>query len=138
MGQIELNCLLMLNWIVWNKTVVFFLHWNCVLMLSWIVWNRTVRMYKMDLALIIYNGWYAIKPNQIKSSRFMNLQQIVMIHLNAVSFSGINEPFRLYFDWTLQICEKNMINNIMGACLWVRISPRMHSYPLNSPMLEWI
>ena len=27
MGQIELNCVLMLNWIVWNRTVFIF---NCV------------------------------------------------------------------------------------------------------------
>ena len=27
MGQIELNCVLMLNWIVWNRTVLTF---NCV------------------------------------------------------------------------------------------------------------
>ena len=39
MGQIKLNCVLMLN-LIWNIT--FFLHWNCVLMLNWIVWNRTV------------------------------------------------------------------------------------------------
>ena len=39
MGQIELNCVLMLNWIVWNRTVLTF---NCVqtktiLILSWII-----------------------------------------------------------------------------------------------------
>ena len=38
MGQIELNCVLMANWIVWNRAV------------QW------------DLAL----GWYAIKPKQTK------------------------------------------------------------------------
>ena len=88
----KLNCLkqnrfCMLNWIVSNRTV--FWHWNCVLMLNWIVWNRTVlklncvwtRNYtytktelseiefficiKMDLVLMIYNGWCAIKPNHI-------------------------------------------------------------------------
>ena len=32
-------------------------------MLNWIVWNRTI-FIKMDLALITYKGWYAIKPNQ--------------------------------------------------------------------------
>ena len=52
MGQIELNCILMLNWIVWIRTVwlnwiawnrnVFdyqtvYLHLNCLLMLYWIV-----------------------------------------------------------------------------------------------------
>ena len=31
-GQIELNCVLMLNWIVWNRTVLR----------NWIAWNRNV------------------------------------------------------------------------------------------------
>ena len=39
---------------------------NCVLMLNWIAWNRTVYMNIMDSALKNYNGWYAIKPNQIR------------------------------------------------------------------------
>ena len=39
MGQIERNCVLMLTWIVWNRTVWYF---NWMLMLNWIVWNRTV------------------------------------------------------------------------------------------------
>ena len=83
MGQKELNCVLMLSWITWNRTVLKFncaltkkntytkLNWlkyncltkrnslkwkyfwqlDCVLMLNWIVWNRTVHLYKMDLAL---------------------------------------------------------------------------------------
>ena len=52
MGQIELNCVLMLKWIVWNGTVLTFklrtyakqnsLKLNCFCMLNWIVWNRTV------------------------------------------------------------------------------------------------
>ena len=58
MGQIELNCLLMLNWIVWNGIVLTsklctyaklnclkwncFWHRNCVLMLNWILWNGIV------------------------------------------------------------------------------------------------
>ena len=44
LGQIELNCVLMLNWIVRNRTVLTF---NCVytismIILNWIVWNKTV------------------------------------------------------------------------------------------------
>ena len=39
MGQIELNCVLMLNWITWNRTVFDF---ETVLMLNWIVWIRSV------------------------------------------------------------------------------------------------
>ena len=52
MVQIELNCLLILNWIAWNRNVLTFklltytkmncLKWNCFCMLHWIVWNRTV------------------------------------------------------------------------------------------------
>ena len=39
MGQIELNCVLMLNWVAWNRTVLTL---KLVLMLNGIVWNRTV------------------------------------------------------------------------------------------------
>ena len=54
MGQIELNCVLVLNRIVENKTVfdietvyiclteLFEIELHYVLMLNWIVWNRTV------------------------------------------------------------------------------------------------
>ena len=38
MDQIELNCVLKLNWIAWNRTVW---HLNCELILNWIVWNGT-------------------------------------------------------------------------------------------------
>ena len=54
------------------------LHWvlsigqidlNCVLTLNWIVWNRTVYIIKMDLAWITDNYWCAIKPNQTRSNQ---------------------------------------------------------------------
>ena len=38
-GQIQLNCLLVLNWIVWRRTV--FRHWNCsnyYMMSAFVVW----------------------------------------------------------------------------------------------------
>ena len=43
MGQIELNCVHIQNWIVWNKNVLTL---NYVLVLNWIVRNRTGYMYK--------------------------------------------------------------------------------------------
>ena len=72
MGEIELNCILMLNWIVWNRTVLdienwivwirnvllnwiarnknVFHNWSfnrySVLMLKWIVWNKNVFFIK--------------------------------------------------------------------------------------------
>ena len=39
MGQIELNCVPMLNGITWNRTIFDI---ETVLTLNWIVWNRTV------------------------------------------------------------------------------------------------
>ena len=90
-GQIELNCILRLIWKSWKRTILPFrlhtyaklncLKWpgvvapdralsigqielNSVHMLNWIVWTRTIYMYKMDFALITYNGWCGIKPNQ--------------------------------------------------------------------------
>ena len=47
MGQIELNCVLMPNWILWIRTV-----W-----LNWIAWNRNVfektQLYEMELFLTL-------------------------------------------------------------------------------------
>ena len=43
MGQIELNYVLMPNWIDWNRTVFDI---ETILMLNWIVWNRIVCLYK--------------------------------------------------------------------------------------------
>ena len=67
MGQIELNCVLMLNWIVWNW---LFLHLavckqKTELILNWNIWNRTVYI-KMDLALdkLQWLMCHKIKPNQ--------------------------------------------------------------------------
>ena len=50
MGQIELNCVLRLNWIVWNITVLIFncvwtkiiLIQNWIVWLNWIAWNRNI------------------------------------------------------------------------------------------------
>ena len=52
MGWIDLNCVLMLDWIAWNRTVLTLklytyarlncLKWSCFCMINWIAWNRTV------------------------------------------------------------------------------------------------
>ena len=69
MGQIELNCVLMLNWMSWNRTVLTFklctsfklrtyaklnrLKWNCFCMLNGIVWDRTV----FDIETVLTLNW---------------------------------------------------------------------------------
>ena len=71
MGQIELNCVLRLKWITWNRTVLTFklytyaklncLKWNCFCMLNWIVWKRTVlRLNRLTNQLFMYK-WYIQK-----------------------------------------------------------------------------
>ena len=85
-GQIELNCVLMLNWIVfielfWHLTEQFgylncvlmrnwfvlnitvFWHLNCILMLKWSVWNKTVYIYINGFGIYNEQGLIAIKPN---------------------------------------------------------------------------
>ena len=69
-AQIELNSVLMQNWIVWNKTV--FWHWNCLLMQNWIVWNRNVYTNKNGFNLN-NQQWlmcHKTKPNQTKPSYY--------------------------------------------------------------------
>ena len=63
-GQIELKCVLMVNWITWNKTVLIFkqstyaklncLKWNYFCMRNLIVWNWTV----FDIETIITLNWF--------------------------------------------------------------------------------
>ena len=61
MGQIELNRVLMLNWIVWNKTVLTSVcKQKTVLMLNWTVWNRTVYIYK--------NGKFSLCAMDVKET----------------------------------------------------------------------
>ena len=69
MGQIKLNCELVLNWIAWNRTVLtcklgsyaklHCLKWNGFCMLNWIVWNRTV--FDIETALTL--SWIAWNRN---------------------------------------------------------------------------
>ena len=65
MSQIELNCVLMLNKIVWNRTFFYILcKQKTVLILKWIVRNRTFIIIKMDLALNNLQWLICLKPNQ--------------------------------------------------------------------------
>ena len=89
-----------LNWIV-TYNCLNSLRWkgfwqlNCVLMLNWIVLNRTDYLHKNGFGI---NGWYAIKPNQTKPNRkkivdfqmfsILMFAAIILIHfvLNLKSF----------------------------------------------------
>ena len=70
-GLNKTNCILMLNWIVWIRTVwlnwiakiemfltiKLYLHLNSVLMLNWIVWNGTV----FDIDTLLTLNWINIE-----------------------------------------------------------------------------
>ena len=63
MGLIELNSVLMQNWIAWNRTVLIFklctnaklncLKLNCFCMLNWTVLNRTI----FDTETVLMLNW---------------------------------------------------------------------------------
>ena len=53
---------------------------NCVHMLNWIVWNRTAIMYEMDLVLNNLQWLNAIKPNQTKP-KHMHLYIYIYIYI---------------------------------------------------------
>ena len=84
MGQIELNRVLMLNWIVWRE---LFLHLTVckqktVLMLNWIIWNGTVYMYKNgfclnNLQLLIC---HKTKPNQVSTIVWLHYSDFNEMH----------------------------------------------------------
>ena len=57
-GQIELNCVLIRDWISWNRTVFDI---ETVLMLNWIVWNRTDYLYNNGIGI---NNQQIIKRKQ--------------------------------------------------------------------------
>ena len=121
---LHLNCVLMLNWIIWNRTVfdiktVFTLNWivtyncltslkwkwfwplNSVLMLNWMVLNRTDYLHKMDLAL--------------------NNQQRLICHKTQQT----NRPI------FCQITTCNYSNGPRSYDLW-SITTRNHPFPLHA------
>ena len=116
MDQINLNCIIMLNWVAWNWTVLIFklrtyaqlnyLQWNCFCILNWIVWNRTVFDIETLLTLnwIVWNRtvymfkdrcginklqWlmcHKSKQNQTKQSKLTNQLCIIDIRFNIIGF----------------------------------------------------
>ena len=90
MVQIQLKCVLKLNWILRN-TIGFTLKlltyaklnclklspdillWKKLLLVNWIVWNRTVYVNKNGFSIKNCNGLYAIKP---KSTSFVKNRSI--------------------------------------------------------------
>ena len=70
MGQIELNCVLILNWILWNRTVFDIesvSKHKTILILNWVVWNRTVYRYKNEFG-INDQQWLMCHKTQTKSN----------------------------------------------------------------------
>ena len=50
MGWIEVNCVLMLHWITWNRNI--FWRFNCGLIQNWIVGNETVFVCETEFGLL--------------------------------------------------------------------------------------
>ena len=62
-----------------------FLTINCVLMLNWIVWNRTDYLYKNEF-------WYAIKPRQPTNHvTFIFQQDGTPVHYSSAVWEHFSE-----------------------------------------------
>ena len=133
---LHLNCVLMLNWIIWNRTVfdiktVFTLNWiitynclnslrwkffwqlNCVLMLNWIVLNRTDYLHKMDLALNNLQRFICHKTQQTNQPTTHTLLTNICNNIKYQCCQmGKIEIFNHFYTWNhLTVC-KQMISGL--------------------------
>ena len=71
--------------------IELFWHLNCVLMLYWIVWNRTVCMYKtgFDINNLQWLMCHKTKPNQTKQFICLNLWDEAWCALCWLWFFGL-------------------------------------------------
>ena len=74
------NCLNSLKW-------KCFWQLNCVLMLNWTVFNRTDYLHKNGFGVkITYKGWYAIKPNKQTNKHIENSSKtLILTHKSSPS-----------------------------------------------------
>ena len=117
---LHLNCVLMLNWIISNRTVfdieiVFTLNWivtyncltslkwkcfwqlNSVLMLNWIVLNRTDYLHKMDLALNNLQRLICHKT-QPTNQNYIKIPLVIYLTLFIDLFLFKSQSLRKMFD----------------------------------------
>ena len=92
MGQIELNCVLILNLIVKNRNVLTF---TCVFTLNWIVWNRTVLTLLLNVCIVLNNN------------------QSPITYISGQYFRPIGIMVRVLCVWTKTVLNLNWI-------VWIR------------------
>ena len=107
MAQIELNCVLRLNWITWNRTVLTF---NCVFMINWTVW----------LNWIAWNR--NVFDNQTVYSCLTELFELELIIKLCIKMDlALNNLKSL-------ICHKTQTTNSVFIYIWLENS-WIHSFP---------
>ena len=129
------------NWIVWNRTDSHnwiasnrcFWQLNCVLILNCIVWNRTVYLYKNRWGIkITYKGWYAIKPKQPNqpspfkfstSSRIMQITLLLIFHLLFIFFYFFSFSFSYSFPLYFSFIFPTSLSHFFSLAQWVQCSP---------------
>ena len=82
-----------------------FWHLNCVCILNWIVWNRTAYMYKMDLAL---NNLHWLMCHKTKHSESIGSRQIFEATMSLFSLDFLLKYvylFLLFFSWQQILSE---------------------------------
>ena len=76
MGQIELNCIFILNWIALGRIVLPIkqhtyvklncLKWNCFCIQNWIIWNRSY-----DIEIVLTLNWIVWNRTDLTKSMFI-------------------------------------------------------------------
>ena len=104
MSQIELNCVLIakLNCLKWNC----FWHSNCVLVLNWTVWNRIVLMFKLlnyaKLSLLGLLGPGVASPDTVLSMSQIELNCVLIDKLNCLKWNCFwHSNCVLMLNWTV-------------------------------------
>ena len=95
MVQIELNCVLMLNWIVWNRTVYMYKNEFIINNLQWLMYHKT-------------------KPNQTKP------RSQYLCHYLKEFWSGIPQFYSSPISWGYRIHQLHLCREVRNPLLpWV-------------------
>ena len=112
MGQIELNCVLLLNWIVWNRTVYMNKNEFCIDNLQWLMCHKTKPNQNRELFVLI-------------CSVRMMLFQIEFSANSSINFLSRTASFRHNMKWAwkalyVPIAELWVLKNvsIYTVCTW--------------------
>ena len=109
---------------------------SCVLMLNWIVWNRTVSLYKMELALnnlqclICHKNQLTNQPIRVNRIDYILMnKKWINSELDCEAYSSLNVSLsikklsrqRYIWAYTGRRCKQLQPHTMSGPCLTIKI-----------------